>query len=401
MRVDSNREKDTEDLLTFVYGKHLERERIRVTSLLKEIVNQETNALHERSRIHCDHYTYPLEILFFEDPKVLGQYCDEHCEIRINRVLLGLPSERLKNVLRHELAHFFTFRRFFPLVEAHGPEFRSICKEFNWGREVYLAKETLSLNDIKEHNSSDGESFLEKERIFRKIEKLFNLALSPNEYEAKLAMEKAQELIDSFFLHSFSLGDAPSFRESERDVIMRRIFWAPRRNVLGDALALVLREFNVRPVHNRSSSLYFLEITGEKFQVEMAHYVADFLQGEFQRRWEGARHKLRLSGIRAKNSYILGLAKGLANKKKSSTSEYLKKNFDKNTELSLVKISQSFLDDALNLVYPNLSKTSSGRRTDASAYHAGQEDGKNINLHIPIENQRNSSSFQSETKFLD
>ena len=79
----------------------------------------------------------------------------------------------------------------------HGKEFISICKRFNFSKEVYAA--SIESTTLLDENSGHEET-----KILNKVKKLMSLAQSDNEHEAKLATIKANRLLQE---HNLNIHD--------------------------------------------------------------------------------------------------------------------------------------------------------------------------------------------------
>ena len=109
---------------------------------------------------------YPLDFVVFEHNKILGEYDPSYFQIKINKQLIYKSSDyQLKNIIRHELAHYITHLIFGVNVLPHGKEFTSVCKRFNFNKEVSAASiENSKLSDAS--NESEETKILEKVKNF-------------------------------------------------------------------------------------------------------------------------------------------------------------------------------------------------------------------------------------------
>ena len=262
-----------------------------------EILRDEMGLTVGRSRFYIDQTSYPLHFTCFEHPMQLGYFQHEFYEIGINKCFLMEKEEEIKNLLRHELAHYMTIIHFGPGVPSHGKEFRSECNLYNFPSEV--SKSAVPLDQgVKDQKLSE------------KVRKLLNLAESPNKAEGQAAAQKAQELLEK---HQISLKSAPI------EYLIVRSLEKKCSSAKMQAIASIVRTFHVYPVINKGKGKVFLEIFGERASVEIGAYVADFLDYHFEELWKQAQKKdSRLKGAAAKNSFFRGLAKGYTSKKPQS-----------------------------------------------------------------------------------
>ncbi|MCO4755932.1 MAG: DUF2786 domain-containing protein, partial [Bacteriovoracaceae bacterium] len=253
----------------------------------------------KRSRFLFNGYLYPFSIVAFESKDKLGYFNADNFQIGINKSLVYLAKpEVLKNILRHELAHMSVHLKHGDEVQAHGVEFRETCKTYGWDKNVFGAYGDLQ----KENSLSSAPEF---EKILSKVKKLLKLAESANTHEATLATAKANELLMKYNLEH--LEDKESEHE---EVFVKNVYEAKRSNVQMSALYEILENFYVQPVLNRGQSRAYLEVIGNRTNVEMADYMAKYLVSEFERLYK----RSKLKGSAAKNSFIRGVAEGYTQK---------------------------------------------------------------------------------------
>jgi len=129
-----------------------------------------------RSRFSYRGATYPLVFVVFEHTTKLGFFHPALFEIGINRrIMIQANQNDLLNLIRHELAHYITWIETGGRGQAHGNEFREICRKYGWGKEVYA-----SMCEIEKAI----ETPLEEDRLLQKIKKLLALGTSNNVHEA-------------------------------------------------------------------------------------------------------------------------------------------------------------------------------------------------------------------------
>ena len=341
-----------------VYSSTLNAFCTRLKAEAKLILQDEMGIEVKRSRFLFNGFLYPFSIVTFESPKQLGYFSSENYQIGINKNLVYLAKpEVLKNILRHELAHLYTFLLHGPDHQAHGGSFKDACKKFSWGREVSRA-----YSNLEEENKFN--SAPEFEKILKKIEKLLNLAKSANQHEASAATAKANELLMKYNLELFK-----EDTEHEEEVFVKNIYEAKRSNVQMNALYEIIEHFYVQPVLNRTSKKVYLEVIGSKINVEMADYLAKFLVSEFERLYK----KTNLKGVSAKNSFIRGIAEGFSKKLKEQ-----KEN--SNLKKDLIKLDK-VLKSQVNLVYSRMgSSASSAKKVDEKARDLGLKAGKELQI---------------------
>lgn len=334
----------------------------KTEEMLREIL-KDCGLNVRRSRFLWKNYLYPIHVVVFEGQE-WGHFNAPYFQIALNRKLIYLAKDSvIRDILRHELAHYLTLLEFGE-VNPHGKEFRSVCEKYGFPENVVAA--TMDLE--KENISKEGD--LRSERILEKVKKLLSLAQSENAHEAELATVKANELL---LRHNLD------YVETEETLYLDRLLPRTRKDDKLSAIYEILRHFIVRPVISQGKGTVCLEVTGTRTNVLLARYVAGFLDRELDRQWEEARNELGLSGLRAKNSFFLGVARGFDEKMKGVVRE-----FSPEDQKALVKVTTQ-LDDQVKLIYRRLGSARSGRETDHEAREAGKSRGRNLTINHGVE----------------
>ncbi len=329
----------------------------KTEQMVREIL-KECGLTVRRSRFLWKNYLYPIHVVVFEG-KEWGHFNAPYFQIALNRRLIWSAKDSVvRDILRHELAHYFTLLEFGP-VPAHGKEFHSICERFGFPDSVSAATMNLEV----ENESREGD--IHSEKILEKVKKLLSLAQSSNAHEAEIATLKANALL---LRHNLD------YVEKEESLYLDRLLVRTRKDDKLTAIYEILRHFIVRPVISMGKGTVCLEVTGTKTNVTLARYVAEFLERELDHQWDLARKEYGLSGLRAKNSFFLGMARGFDEKMKG-----VKKEFSEADQLALVKVEKN-LEESIRVIYRRLGSVSSGRQTDHEAREAGKEKGRNLSI---------------------
>ncbi len=327
-----------------------------------EIVRLEMNLKVSGKRFEYRGRLYPLNIVVFESKNHLGNFDASTFTIGINKIVMySAKTHLIKNILRHELAHYFCNLKYGENNEPHGLEFKNLCKNFNWDEEV--SKATFNL--INEKIEGD----LPTEKLIEKIKKLLNLANSANPHEAELATVKANNLIMAHNLERLE-------EKPDEFTYHQRILSGKRTNGKVRAIYEILKEFFVFPVISYGKSGYYLEVVGNKENVEVAEYVANFLDLELEKIWEAQ----KLSGISQKNSFMEGLAEEFIKKLRQEKEDF--------PERYLVKFNE-VLQGQVALVYPRLSsrKFLNGYGCE-KAKNLGRLEGTNLKIRKGLLNKK-------------
>ncbi|MFA6237482.1 MAG: SprT-like domain-containing protein [Bacteriovorax sp.] len=336
----------------------------RVRSLSREIVNTEMKLKMQRCRVHYKGLLYPLNIVVFEDNIRLGYFDSRTYELGLSKKLMYLAhDEVLKNILRHELAHFICYLMYGPRV-LHGEEFHDCCRSFGWGAEVFSAYANLENENAKVQDESRH-----SDKLLARLKKLLALASSDNIHERELATLKANQLL---LEHNLDLTKSSS--GDEETVYVKRVLESTRKSAKHVAIYEILKTFFVSPVFNHGRGIFYLEVIGDKTSVLMADYVAGFLDREMELIWhETKKENPRLSGTSDKNSFFKGVSKGYIEKIEKQKSTIA-------TGSELVSIEKN-LQKYLRIAYPRIGHSSlpTGKH-NADAHSAGQIKGSNLSI---------------------
>lgn len=313
----------------------------KVRKLAQTILTEEIGLKVGYSRLYYHSASYPLHFVIFDHPSRLGYFTASHYEIGINKLFLLEKDEEIKNLLRHELAHYLTFLDFGENIPSHGKEFQSVCQRYGWPSRVSQAKVPI-------------EKAVKNRRIAEKVKKLLSLAESHHKEEAQAATLKAQELL---LKHNLSSHDV------EEETALKRIFKGNRNSAKLQAIAEILRTFFVYPVFNHGKNALYLEIVGERLNVEIADYVFHFLDHHFEILWKSRPSTLK--GLAAKNAFFRGISKGFLSKEVPSS--------------DLIRVERALLG-RVGTIYPHLSYRKSFYRDSPHAEKEGVRIGQTLKI---------------------
>jgi hypothetical protein len=337
---------------------------------LKDIINNETELELKKSRFTYNNYSYPLSIVVFTNSKKIGYFDGTNYEIGLNSNLIYSVKEPIiKDILRHELAHYITFLKHGP-VQPHGEEFKALCKSYKWDRSISKA----SMNIELANRELTGD--IQTEKMIFKIKNLLKLSESDNEHEAKLATAKANALM---IKHNLERVD----KSEEETLYVQEVYFTKKRNSKLSAIYSILSHFLVSPVMNYTTEGVKLEITGSKTNVEVGEYIVEFLDRELDKLWDLAKYKYNLKGLKQKNSFFAGVAKGFD--QKMNDQEYQLSSSDSK---ALMMIKQE-LKIKTDRIYGRLRSTTSSNSVDKASLSLGKTAGKNLSINKGLTNKNN------------
>ncbi len=351
----------------FLYSKTIEAFLVRIKQDTRKILREEMSLDVQKSRVLFRGILYPLNIVVFEDQTRLGYFDSRSYELGLSKKLLfQAKDEVIKNVIRHELAHFMCYLLYGPQV-LHGEEFHQVCKSFGWDSSVYAAYANIELE-----NSNVKTDIEKTKKLLEKLKKLLALGSSDNIHEKELATLKANQLL---LEHNLDLSKSQQDDEGfEETVYVKRVLSSSRKSAKHTAIYEILKTFFVSPVFNHGRGIFYLEVIGELTSVELADYVANFLDTELEVLWKQTqKENPHLKGSASKNSFFKGVAKGYVEK-----IEKQKRSLAAGMDLIAI---EKNIQRHLTLVYPRIGHASlSSGQFNGEAHNAGINKGFNLSI---------------------
>jgi predicted metal-dependent hydrolase len=354
-----------------LYSKTIEVFLTRIRTMTRTILREEMSMEIQKSRILYKRIFYPLNIVVFEDNSRLGYFDSRSYELGLSKKLMyQAQDEVIKNILRHELAHFVCFIKYGNRV-LHGGEFHDLCRSYGWGQDVYSAYANIELENSKLPTEDE-----KTQKLLARLKKLLALASSDNANESETATIKANELL---LEHNLDL--SKSTLETGEEVCVLRVLSSTRKTTKHVAIYEILKTFYVSPVFNHGSGIFYLEVIGDRTSVELAEYVANFLDRELEKLWiQTKKDQPNLKGKASKNSFFRGVSKGYVEK-----IENQKKNLASSNDLVVI---EKNIERQLQMVYPRIghSSLSAGQHRE-DAHSAGKQKGANLSINPAIKSQ--------------
>ena len=336
---------------------------------LIQIIQNETKLSVARTRFHFNNYKYPISIITFTGIEKIGYFDPSNYQIGLNvNLVYSVKEEVLKDILRHEFAHYLTFLNFGNVIP-HGTEFKSICKELGWEKSISKASMDIETENLR------FQSDIKTEKMMIKIKNLLDLGQSDNENEAKLATAKANSLMLKYNLDIAGISN-------DEALFVKVIFTSKKRNSKLNTLYSIISHFLVTPVLNYTNDGVKLEIAGSRANINIGSYICDFLDKELDRSWAIAKYKNNLKGLKQKNSFFMGLAKGFDLQMQASSNSMTK---EESKELTIIKAD---LADKTNRIYGRLKSSHSGASIDKQSMNLGKKIGKSLTIKKALDNKK-------------
>ncbi len=271
--------------------------------------------------------------------------------------------------LRHEMAHQYVDEVLRPVNEtAHGRAFQEACQRLRCG-----------------NGRSGQDAPPEEDRALRLLKKVLCLAASPNENEAQSAVQKAHELMLKYNLDRVALDRDRDFSCLTLGAIKARHTAAELRmaSLLGRFFFVeVLWQYSYDAGRDKTGTI--LTVYGTPHNLEMAHYVYDYLWTVMGSLWKEYKKARKISGNRQRQKYFAGVLDGFY--KKLEWQERVIR-----TTQALVWKGDPRLTTYFRYLNPRIRTSYGGRLNATAAYQAGVSDGRNVTLHRPVEEKQ---SFQ-------
>ena len=371
-----------------VYSPTINHYRKKMRTIASDILQNEMHLRPYRgTTVQWGSHLVELEFGVFEnDNQTLAYYDFDQHLIAFNLIWLNqLSTENFQDVMRHELAHYALNEQkklqaqwanphsdYIPTGE-HDAEFRSYCHQFWPQKNIGAASIDLMANAagaVTQHQ--------QEQKILEKIKKLWALTSSANIHEAALAAAKANELLLRHHLHQQMNHDLPE----EELTYQHPIFSSSqsRINAKLKAIYFIVRLFYVAPIFLRSSRGVILSAVGSYQNLQVAEYVAHFLNDELDRLWALSPHR----GITARNSFYAGVADGFESKIKAVQQSVA-------STRELVKL-EGDLQKKFKQVFPHSRQQGSSGHVDRAAKAAGQQAGQRLTINPALRNRSSSSS---------
>ena len=242
--------------------------------------------------------------------------------------------------------------------------------------------------------------------IALKIKKLLALSESPNENEARFAIEKAQELLEKYnitltdveiqtaeMIHvEFNVYKAHSngqFKEGD--------YYKEIPGWVSSILRIIQKYFYIKVVCGNKGHMHFL---GAKADVQCAQYVFEYLIRVVRKNRNDYVNKIKketdAQDMRTLRdigySYTEGMIKGISEQLRNQKSERPVSKTVTGTDLVVVK--GEALNIYLNQVFPNLGLKGESRTSlslQSSAFNTGIYDGRNVSINRGV-----GSSFRGQ-----
>ncbi len=351
--------------------------------------------LTEFETICCYHNVdMELPVIRISDSKIrLGLWQPDSRTLSISRYLiLTHPWHIVIEVLKHEMAHQYVWE-VLKENEGHGPLFRKACARLGVDPGFVRAGGRISPETL----ASTAKPSPETLKIMNTVEKLFSLAGSDNEHEARLASRKANALIQKHNLDLFKDENQFEYRKAGYLVITHKKKQIQR---LQKSILHLLRQFYfVRSVLTKyydardQDTYQSIVLFGLQENLKIAEYVYHYLFETGNRLWRSNRSS-RGYGRKDQVSFYLGFTQGIKKTLEQSKSDFHTGPEEKKALVAMqhaLSVSMEHkIETEINRVFPKTTKQSLRYHYSPLAYNRGFEEGKKTSIKKAIHQKNNT-----------
>ncbi|MBW2369724.1 MAG: DUF2786 domain-containing protein [Deltaproteobacteria bacterium] len=313
----------------------------------------------------------PPRFLLSDMDSRLALWSQADREMRFSRrFVFNSGWDSIRHCLWHEMAHQIACTHDESEWETHhGQLFQRICSDIHADPSASGSYPTLEDQVLDDAGN-------ENDRLMVKVKKLLALAESPNPHEAETACAKANELIRR---HNLDMIE----QDRPRDFVSIFIDQPALRFPSSTSLLMSLLEdfYFVQAVWIQTWVVAkdrigrCPEISGRRANVQIAHYVYDYIKRYTDMRWTAHRSQHKVSHHR-KNSFTRGVIEGfyekLTRQKESAA------GLSPNQSKALVALEDTRLNQYIRGRYARLSARTVRAQVDPSVLSAGMAEGEKL-----------------------
>lgn len=234
------------------------------------------------------------------------------------------------------------------------------------------------------------------QKIKDKLQKLLALAASDNEYEAALAMEKAQALMNEHNLSVLDVAEDGSGAAIEDEKVSG--LTKSRQRWESTLSATVAAAFDGRAVISRSEEGWYITFIAARTDITFIVDLYTRLRQTIRRMSDAYVQRERsarpwLSAKTLHNSYRQGLVRTinrrLTSLKENTRPDAVRTNRYGLTGMDLVVVKSQAVDQRVTDLFEAVRQESRAKlKVYSHAYQQGQADGNNVSLHRSLDGER-------------
>jgi hypothetical protein len=160
---------------------------------------------------------------------------------------------------------------------------------------------------------------------------------------------------------------------------VKRVLSIKRINTKFKTIGKILTTFYVSPVSHVGKGATYLEVVGSLANVEIAEYIAEFLDTKLDELWKKTQKtNPQLKGLAAKNSFLRGVGQGYVEK-----INRLKDNLP-TADHRAIMVVENQLEEMKDLAYSSLRYTTSSYRNNQESNRLGKAAGKQLTINKAV-----------------
>ena len=254
----------------------------------------------------------------------------------------------------------------------------------SYGWKPWARKSSINLKEAIENKKNSLSS--QEHTTLRRVKKLLALSSSSNKNEAKIALQKAQELSSS---KEYKIVESSMFMSLIITHGLKKI--KPEQvqiiNILVDFFfikAIFCSQYNQKNMVEEK----VIEIFGYPTKAKIAEYVYWYLYNHIHLLWNDYKTISKVRGLKQKNEYFRGVLTGFSNQLKELSNQNKQQTSSRSNSLILSKENVE-LEKHVRYKHPKVSTTSCQYRISGDkVYKDGHQHGLKLRLHPGI--NRNS-----------
>jgi hypothetical protein len=313
--------------------------------------------------VHLDGALQPPALTIATDASIqLGLWERAPRLIRISEAHIWRdPWHTVVDTLRHEMAHQYVDEVLHARDQtAHGPAFAATCRR-------------LHVSPRATGNRPTGARCV-ADKVLQKVRKLLALAGSSNVHEAERAMAAANRLLLEYNLELTGSATLPEYghRIIGRSAAALPVEWKLVAALLTEFFFVECIWVTVYNAHRLRHERQ-LELVGSDANLDLAHYVHDYLHTACERLWHGARAELASGSRYQRSEYLAGVLTGFRDKLRAERSAA--------ASHGLVWRGDPGVERHLRARHPHVRSLYGGGVRRGEAHAAGVEAGRELTIH--------------------
>ena len=333
--------------------------------LKKALTEHMANIHNYRMAIKYGRTVMNYEVFFTHLPSTTLGKCDDKSKcLLLDSNLIDTDFDTIFHILLHEVAHAIQHQQ--SGSTGHDIYFRKVAKSI--GCKFYKSEADVGVNKTSQE---------EKDKVAEKIKKLMALSASSNYNESNSALSKANDLISKYNIKNYN--------STKSDMLYAERYYLGRKKsaTKRTLVNIITACFNVYGVYDHTEGGIYIQLMGEKANMEIATYAYEFLDKKIPALYK----ETGLSGHRERAGFVFGFKTAFVDKMTATKEAYTKE------ESTAIVLYKQYVQKKAKEFFFSESKLTSAAKSNTyynkEAYSIGKEYGKKTSIHPGV---RNSNS---------